>query len=214
MSINVEPAANQDAIERAQAAMGGLIFSSDLGPNVSNEQPKIAWGEVGATVGREGEVGREEEGRGNFTKTKESRESRQSSSDLPPTNCNQFHVFFVQVVIALAFLAFCISMLVLQTQKQGVYLPLLSACIGIWFPSPSQKQVAIDNRHVVGLLAQILIAATVMGFCMFMLLRGESEAMYLSLMSACMTYWMTSPQQSKDFGRATVIGSESVTSPQ
>ena len=203
MSINVEPAANQDAIERAQAAMGGLIFSSDLGPNVSNEQPKIAWGEVG----------REEEGRGNLTKTKESRESRESSSDLPSTSCNQFHVFFVQVVIALAFLAFCISMLVIQTQKQGVYLPLLSACIGIWFPSPSQKQVASDNRHVVGLLAQILIAATVMGFCMFMLLRGESEAMYLSLMSACMTYWMTSPQQSKDFGRATVIGPESDTSP-
>ena len=197
MSINVEPAANQDAIERAQAAMGGLIFSSDLGPTVSNEQPKIAWGEVE----------KEEEGRGNFTKTKESRDSRQSSSDLPPTNCNQFHVFFVQVVIALAFLAFCITMLVkdTQTQKQGIYLPLLSACIGIWFPAPSQKQMSTDNRHVVGLLAQILIAATVMGFCMFMLLRGESEAMYLSLMSACMTYWMTSPQQSKDFGRATRI---------
>jgi hypothetical protein len=207
MSINVEPAANQDAIERAQAAMGGLIFSSDLGPTVSNEQPKIAWGEVE----------KEEEGRGNFTKTKESRDSRQSSSDLPPTNFNQFHVFFVQVVIALAFLAFCITMLVksldTQTQKQGIYLPLLSACIGIWFPAPSQKQMSTDNRHVVGLLAQILIAATVMGFCMFMLLRGESEAMYLSLMSACMTYWMTSPQQSKDFGRATVVGPESVPSP-
>jgi hypothetical protein len=38
-----------------------------------------------------------------------------------------------------------------------------------------------------------------------MLLRGESEGMYLSLMVSCMAYWMPSPQQSKDFGRATRI---------
>jgi hypothetical protein len=86
----------------------------------------------------------------NFAESMERTSNRgvTKKSQIVNLKVGMFHVFFVQVGISAIFVAFCITMLI-RKSAEAVYLPVLSACIGLWFPAPQQTEVATDKRQIV-----------------------------------------------------------------
>jgi hypothetical protein len=47
--------------------------------------------------------------------------------------------FWVQVGVTSAVSAFCITMMATNSDKEGIYLPVLTGIMGYWLPSPDSR---------------------------------------------------------------------------
>lgn len=103
-------------------------------------------------------------------------------------------VFSLQSIMSILGLAFAVTMIV-KTEKDEVYVPVLTSIVGFWLPSPlaSVTSKITTSPAMYVFLMQSIICSLVLLFCGTMLLLGSPTSIFLPIITGVMAYWLPSP---------------------